>query len=185
MRPWFRSTLLVVLSVGLATLFTFPLRHATVHNLGFFLIAAVMLSARYGGFVPGILSAVLATLSFDWFFDQSPYHIDLDFAALFRVLSFLAFALLVASIEKQRQSAVISLEQSNRKLQNALAEVKTLRGILPICSYCKQIRAEDGKWTQMERYIHDHTHANFSHGMCPECYKKHFPEFYSRQRSAS
>ena len=69
---WLRSTLLVTGSVGLATLLTFPFRYATVHNQGLFLIAAVMLSARYGGFVPGLASAVLATTAFDWFFDQSP-----------------------------------------------------------------------------------------------------------------
>jgi K+-sensing histidine kinase KdpD len=183
MRPWIRSTLLVLVSVGVATLLTFPFRYATVHNLGLFLIAAVMISARFGGFTTGIAGALLASFSFDWFFDQNPHQIDLDNAALIRALAFLGFAILVASIEKQRQRAVFSLEHSNCELQRALAEVKTLRGILPICSYCKQIRAEDGAWIQMELYIHEHTHANFSHGMCPVCYKKHFPEIYERQHS--
>jgi K+-sensing histidine kinase KdpD len=185
MRHWLLSTLLVVASVGLATLVTFPFRYATVHNLGLFLIVAVMLSARYGGFGAGLASAVLATFSFDWFFDQSPYHIDLDSAALIRALAFCGFAVLVASIERHRRRAVSSLELTNHSLQTALAEVKTLRGILPICSYCKQIRTADDGWVQMERYIHEHTHVNFSHGMCPECYKKHFPEIYERQHSGS
>jgi K+-sensing histidine kinase KdpD len=184
MRPWIRSTLLVLVSVGVATLVTFPFRYATVHNLGLFLIAAVMISARFGGFTTGIVSALLASFSFDWFFDQSPYRIDLDGGAFIRALAFIGFATLVSSIERQRQRASLSLERSNRELQSALAEVKTLHGILPICSYCKQIRAENGAWIQMERYIHEHTHANFSHGMCPECYKKHFPQIYQRQRSS-
>jgi K+-sensing histidine kinase KdpD len=182
-RPWIRSTLLVLVSVGVATLITFPFRYATVHNLGLFLIAAVMLSARFGGLTAGIGSALVASFSFDWFFDQNPYHIDLDSGALIRALSFFGFAILVSSIERQRRHTRLSLEKSNRELQAALAEVKTLRGILPICSYCKQIRAEDGRWIQIERYIHQHTDANFSHGMCPECYKKQFPDIYARLHS--
>ena len=62
-------------------------------------------------------------------------------------------------------------------LQKALAEIKTLRGILPICSYCKRIRDDKGAWTQLEAYISQHTEADFSHGYCPECAKKVADEF--------
>jgi adenylate cyclase len=54
-------------------------------------------------------------------------------------------------------------------LENTLAEVRTLRGMIPICGYCKKIRDEEGAWWQMEQYIHDHSEAEFSHGICPEC----------------
>lgn len=50
-------------------------------------------------------------------------------------------------------------------------ELASLRGILPICMECKKIRQADGDWVQMERYIRDHSHADFSHGLCPECYE--------------
>ena len=68
-------------------------------------------------------------------------------------------------------------EQLIAELQKALSEVKTLRGILPICSYCNKIRDDEGAWSQMEAYISRHTDALFSHGYCPECAKKAMEEF--------
>ena len=62
------------------------------------------------------------------------------------------------------------------ELQTALKEIKTLRGLIPICAFCKQIRNDEGAWDQMEAYITEHTHAEFSHGICPDCAKKHYPE---------
>jgi PAS domain S-box-containing protein len=56
-----------------------------------------------------------------------------------------------------------------RDLQQALSEVKTLRGFLPICSSCKKIRDDKGLWNRIESYVQNHTEATFSHGMCPEC----------------
>lgn len=56
------------------------------------------------------------------------------------------------------------------ELQTALAEVKQLNGLLPICSYCKRIRGDQNYWERVESYISEHTNAKFSHGICPECY---------------
>ena len=58
------------------------------------------------------------------------------------------------------------------ELRKALSEIKQLRGILPICASCKKIRDDKGEWMQMEAYIRDHSAADFSHGICPECAKK-------------
>ncbi len=69
------------------------------------------------------------------------------------------------------------LEARNQKLQLALDEIKTLRGIIPICAHCKKIRDDQGYWEQLETYLHEHSHAKFSHGICPECIKVHYPEF--------
>jgi len=63
------------------------------------------------------------------------------------------------------------------KLQEALKEVKQLSGFLPICSHCKQIRDDKGYWNQIESYISAHSEALFSHGICPDCAKKLYPEF--------
>jgi CheY-like chemotaxis protein len=68
-----------------------------------------------------------------------------------------------------------------RELEDALAEIKTLRGILPICSYCKKIRDDEGYWHQVEVYIRDHSEAEFSHGICPECAKKLYPEIFGEE----
>jgi CheY-like chemotaxis protein len=56
------------------------------------------------------------------------------------------------------------------ELQTALSNVKQLRGLLPICSYCKRIRGDDQYWQQVEGYIAEHSDAQFSHGICPSCY---------------
>jgi response regulator RpfG family c-di-GMP phosphodiesterase len=57
------------------------------------------------------------------------------------------------------------------ELEEALARVKQLQGLLPICSYCKKIRSDGNYWQQVENYISDHTGATFSHGICPQCYE--------------
>ena len=61
------------------------------------------------------------------------------------------------------------------QLQRALNEVKTLRGILPTCAYCKNIRDDAGDWHQLEEFIQNNSEAKFSHGICPDCRKVHFP----------
>jgi phosphoserine phosphatase RsbU/P len=63
------------------------------------------------------------------------------------------------------------------ELSRALAEIKTLRGIIPICASCKKIRDDQGYWSQVEVYVRDHTEAEFSHSMCPECMQKLYAEF--------
>jgi phosphoserine phosphatase RsbU/P len=63
------------------------------------------------------------------------------------------------------------------ELSQALDQVKTLRGILPICVSCKKIRDDDGYWNQVEVYVSAHTEADFSHSLCPPCLKKMYPEF--------
>ncbi|MHC4660017.1 MAG: PAS domain-containing protein [Planctomycetota bacterium] len=61
------------------------------------------------------------------------------------------------------------------ELQEALAKVKTLKGLIPICASCKKIRDDKGYWHQIEVYVRDHSEADFSHGCCPDCVKKLFP----------
>jgi PAS domain S-box-containing protein len=56
-----------------------------------------------------------------------------------------------------------------RELQSALAEVRTLRGLIRICSHCKRVLTDDGAWQQFESYVRDHSEVEFSHGICPEC----------------
>lgn len=68
------------------------------------------------------------------------------------------------------------LNKKNQKLELTLSEVKTLQGFLPICASCKKIRDDKGYWNQIEKYILDHSDVQFSHGICPECAKKLYPE---------
>jgi len=76
----------------------------------------------------------------------------------------------------ERRLAALEKEQLIAELQQALADVKTLSGMLPICANCKKIRDDEGYWNQIETYISKHSHAVFSHGICPECAKKLYPD---------
>jgi PleD family two-component response regulator len=68
------------------------------------------------------------------------------------------------------------LSRINQELDNALAEVKQLHGLLPICSSCKKIRDENGEWSEIEGYIQNRSHAHFTHGICPDCVKALYPD---------
>jgi len=67
------------------------------------------------------------------------------------------------------------------ELQKALSEIKQLSGLLPICASCKKIRNDKGSWEQIEVYIGDRSDAEFTHGLCPECAKQIYPEFYKEK----
>lgn len=62
------------------------------------------------------------------------------------------------------------------ELQQTIAEVKTLTGLLPICASCKKVRDDTGYWSSVEHYVTEHTNAQFSHGVCPECFPKLYPD---------
>jgi hypothetical protein len=78
----------------------------------------------------------------------------------------------------ERKRAEAEREQLIMELQAALANIKTLRGLLPICASCKQIRDDRGYWTEVEVYIRDHAEVEFSHGLCPDCAKKLYPDYF-------
>jgi hypothetical protein len=79
---------------------------------------------------------------------------------------------------EERKKTQIEKEDLIIELKQALREVKALSGLLPICSVCKKIRDDGGYWNQIETYISDHSTAEFSHGICPDCAKKYYPEIY-------
>jgi len=76
-----------------------------------------------------------------------------------------------------RKQAEREREKLISELKEALANVKTLSGLLPICSYCKNVRDDKGYWGQIESYLHKHSDADFSHGICPVCAEKYFADF--------
>jgi PAS domain S-box-containing protein len=81
----------------------------------------------------------------------------------------------------ERKRSELERERLIAELQKALDEIKTLKGYIPICSYCKKIRDDKGYWEQLEKYISDHTDALFSHSICPSCLKTYFPEIPEKQ----
>lgn len=70
----------------------------------------------------------------------------------------------------------LQLNRQKNRLQATLDQVNQLSGLLPICASCKKIRDDKGYWNEIEAYIQDHSEADFSHGICPECAKKFYPE---------
>jgi len=95
------------------------------------------------------------------------------------IFSLIIFVLLILIVVFSLRMDRAAKERENiiQKLQAALAEVKTLRGIIPICASCKKVRDDKGYWNQIESYVRDHSEAAFSHGICPECAKKLYPDF--------
>ncbi|MBM3303431.1 MAG: hypothetical protein FJY85_26225, partial [Deltaproteobacteria bacterium] len=81
----------------------------------------------------------------------------------------------------ERMRAEQEKESLISELQQALAKVKKLSGLLPICASCKNIRDDRGYWQQIESYIRDHSEADFSHGICPECARKLYPELFTEK----
>jgi len=79
------------------------------------------------------------------------------------------------NIEKEREKLI-------QELTDALSKIKTLSGFLPICSSCKKIRNDKGYWEQIEIYIREHSEAEFSHGICPECAKRLYPDYYKENK---
>jgi DNA-binding response OmpR family regulator len=80
------------------------------------------------------------------------------------------------------QAGVRILEMQDRlnhqmqELAEAVRQIRTLHGILPICSFCKKIRDDQGYWEQVETYVRNHSQADFSHSVCPDCMQHHYPE---------
>ena len=93
--------------------------------------------------------------------------------------------LLLADSYKEIRRQKDELEKNNRQLSEALEKVKTLRGLLPICSSCKKIRDDKGYWSEVEVYVRDHSDARFSHGICPDCVKELYPDMYDKIYSNS
>jgi hypothetical protein len=92
-----------------------------------------------------------------------------DLALLQRIGALYAIALQRKVFEDERERLIL-------QYQVALSQVKQLSGLLPICASCKKIRDDQGYWTQIEEYIADHSEADFSHSLCPDCLKKLYPE---------
>ncbi|RII29959.1 MAG: hypothetical protein CXR30_09180 [Geobacter sp.] len=76
------------------------------------------------------------------------------------------------SLEQKVLIRTSELEKTNSELSDSIAQIKKLSGMIPICSYCKQIRNDKESWQQLETYISENSEAVFSHGICPECFKR-------------
>ena len=96
---------------------------------------------------------------------QKPYDVEQLLVTIHRAIE-------KREAEEERERLIL-------ELQEALARVKTLSGLLPICASCKKIRDDKGYWHQVEVYVRDHSEAEFTHGLCPDCLKKLYPQYFA------
>lgn len=76
------------------------------------------------------------------------------------------------SLEELVEARTAALRLANQELQDALSKIKTLKGLIPICAWCKKVRDDQGYWNILETYIKEHSNADFTHGICPECMER-------------
>jgi hypothetical protein len=143
--------------------------------------AVVLLSLRTRNRTFIIAVTVIASLlTIVPLFHKDPIY-EMWKAASNRVLAL--FSIWAAcSLGLQRLATEEKREQALREREKAIEEVRVLRGFLPICSSCKKIRSMEGSWTMLEKYIVEHSEAEFSHGLCPECTRTLFPQFFERDK---
>lgn len=125
-------------------------------------------------FEDGQIVAVMGVGNKELPYDQD----DIDFAQL---LAGTIWSIVLRKRAQERLREEVAarteeLRQRNLELQQALDDVRVLSGIVPICSYCKQIRDDQGYWNQLESYLSAHSEARFSHGICPSCARTLFPD---------
>jgi hypothetical protein len=127
-----------------------------------FFLFPIVLATWFNGLQWGLVFALCLPLSRIFFplFWPVPWSIlEVSVNAVIRILSF-SFVVLLVDREAKRRVLV--------------EEVKILRGLLPICSFCKKIRKKDNTWVTVEEYLQEHSEAEFSHGFCPDCVREHY-----------
>ena len=104
--------------------------------------------------------------------DGSVFHVEINSNGV--EIAGKKYALCVCRDVSERKRTEAERERLIEELQEAVAEIRTLRGILPVCSYCNKVRDDDGYWHRVDEYIRDHSEADVSHGICPDCLKKYY-----------
>lgn len=89
-----------------------------------------------------------------------------------------------ARLSEKLDQSYQALEKTKQELEEALTNVKQLKGLLPICSFCKKIRDDQGYWGMIEAYIQEHSEAEFTHGICPDCLRKQIEEHNSQKNNS-
>jgi K+-sensing histidine kinase KdpD len=178
-----RAYLLASLCVGVALLLRMildPLWRDRL-PLGFFFIAVIIVT-QFADVGPTVFAMVAGCLLADWFF-LPPRHSFLISDPLNQFNAFLYFVVCfgVLFLSARMRRALAREQAARAALQKALDEVKTLSGLFPICAFCKKIRDDKGYWNQIELYIRDHSSANFTHSICPECAKDNYADFYKNE----
>lgn len=144
------------------------------YDLNFFVFyfIPVSLAAWFLGTGGSIFLAILSSMV--WFGADAmtghiySSHIHAVWNTMIRLISFLAIGWSVSTLKR----ALDREKEATRKLNKSLSEIKVLETFLPICAQCKKIKDDHGVWQHLEVYIGQHTNTQFSHGYCPDCYRR-------------
>jgi ligand-binding sensor domain-containing protein len=138
--------------------------------------------ASYGRLSPGVYAFRVVAASEDGSWSGEGASLSLTVepqireTLWFRGLLALGLALGLMALHRLRVATLRRREADlKRRVDEATANLKILRGLLPICAWCRKVRDDKGYWQQIESYLRDHSDAEFSHGICPDCLDKHFP----------
>lgn len=165
---------IIVMTVGLGFL-----DHITGYELGFFVFYFIPIAIAAWRIGSRTALGVAAFCGLCWgladYLSGHPYSSEFYrfWNTIIRMVAFLIIGFMVAKVR-----SVLREEQAvSAQLRDALGRVKTLSGLLPICSHCKRVRNDKGYWEQVEVYVRRHTEAEFSHGICEQCLRAHYPQF--------
>ncbi len=146
-------------------------------------VAIPMVATTICGLRSGFVWFVLVVLKIgilEWmdfhgnhFIHEIPEGRELDIAFCVNTIAVVFFTFFIsASSEFYKEKYLKRIRESNEQLQKALDSIRTLKGLLPICAWCKKIRNDKGYWDKLETYVSANTEAEFTHGICPECLSK-------------
>jgi len=145
------------------------------------LVFVFFLGKKEGGFVAILFFCALAVIFLDLL--SLEIYIYYQGMGLRLLVSILLVTILAYSLESSREKYGFMLLEKHSKLllekqnlEEAIGQIKTLSGLIPICSHCKRIRDDHGFWQQVEIYVRDHSSAEFSHGICPECIGQYYED---------
>jgi K+-sensing histidine kinase KdpD len=141
-------------------------------NLTLFYFIPVIIGTKRLGLLAGILLSVVSATIWSVADHYAGQIYSNQLIAVWNTVTRLAAFLTVAWLTAHYVLLLARDRAHATKHRKLAAEVKVLEGLLPICTFCKKIRNDQGGWEPVEHYIEDHTAAKFSHGMCPECIKK-------------
>jgi len=130
---------------------------------------SVMVSARFGGLLCGGIATGLSVLAGGIMLLGPATNRPEQLEDAIEIALFVFVGLGISWLAEQ-------LRVARSRAEEALAQVRTLSGLLPICARCKKIRDEYGQWQRLEKYVSVHSNAEFSHGLCGECSQRLYPE---------
>lgn len=145
-------------------------------SLSVFYLIPISLVVWFVGRGAGIAVAGFSAIAWMLVDILSDLALPTTFVPYWQALLRLTFFLIIVFLLNGRKRAEAERDKLIAELTEALASVKTLRGLLPICAACKKVRDDKGYWNQIEAYLGSHSEASFSHAICPDCAKRLYPD---------